>query len=214
MEKGGGLHRPGAAVKREWPIGPRVADLLVLHGVSTGLLAEAGLHRASGAGLRILAHTLNRTLSEETLGRLCGLDVRDVRELAEPLVDLGLLLRGTGRNTYRTGDWAEFFLPVVTLVEAKLHSWTTAIAQADYYLRFSDSAYVVLAATNSDRTLSKAIAAARSKGIGLATIAPGQPLELLYEAPRSRKRDLYRWRVTALEAARYFCLEKTSNGPN
>ena len=154
----------GAQYRREVELGSRIADIVAWASpeVADGETL-ASLKRASVGDLAVLAHLLERPLSARTLAERTFASVDAVEARMWTLDRWGLVSRE--RSTYAVGVWADRLPTEVVAVEAKLEDWRSAVAQASYYARFADAAWVLLPADAS--AARGARDACREAGVGL-----------------------------------------------
>lgn len=159
-------------VKREWPLGGRIADLAIFAiredwDPSTRVMRRIG--GLTGTELAVLARLVEIPMSLDQLSQ--SVFVRaGVLECTVKGLLASELLQEAGESVLRpASEWLPWLPHSLHFLEAKLEDWPEAIAQAAFYRAFADHASVALPATFEQRE--DVHRACEDAGVGLVLIS-------------------------------------------
>lgn len=173
-------------LKREWPLGRRIADLLAFSmkvgwegAVAPDLLSVALL---GWTELAVLAHFVRRSMSPDELRECVFMRAGELDALVGSLLRKQVLTSGPGGVLSASDGWLRWLPGTIHLVEAKIEDWSGALEQAEYYRAFADS--VSLALPMSFAGKHAVIEACRNSDVGLLLVAPDQAPIIAHRAPQ------------------------------
>jgi len=190
-------------IRAEWGLGPRIADLVVAVFASRPRPSRTlqNLARISFLEARIAAELLTRPLRTATVGERLRLEVDVAKSALAKLERLGLA-RADGDAWSVTG-WCRNIPTEITVFEAKLLDWRSAIAQAEYYRGFADKAFVAMPSCAAGESLRPAC---QHAGVGLVAVEPTGAAHVVSGA-RGPRGSALRRRAFAVEVLRRYVAE-------